>query len=122
MSTVYASFYTMSHIPCPESESSHDLVSQGLAQMNIDGKPVQGGIKVGGQCISGFTTNKAQGIHIPGNKAGLAGLSKASAANRDKGHTGIISFNGYANAVAYSSDSQLVSSNLYTTHRFMNHL
>ena len=64
MAYTYNTFYDQAHIPCTASDNNA-AVESGFAQVNIDGKTVRGGIKVGNQCLSGWLTTPTQGLINP---------------------------------------------------------
>lgn len=58
MSSTYNTFYEGAYIPCNPPQANAALES-GTAQINVDGVPVMGGIKVGGKChVGGYSTRE----------------------------------------------------------------
>jgi hypothetical protein len=81
MSSQYAAFYEMSHIPCPQNSADLYGAELGTGKLNIDGRfVVAGGVRIEGKCIP-MNVSKAAGYHVPGApmSGGIAGLAAAAA-------------------------------------------
>lgn len=95
----YLNFYEMSSIPC-SSESAHEIVSTGLAAVNIDGRHIQGGIKANGVCMSGGYSTEKYGLFSPtGNWPSSGSMFFANNLSYAIGGVGVASSN---NAVKLS--------------------
>jgi len=65
MSVNFNAWYESAFLPCPPA-SANAALEAGTAQVNVDGVPISGGIKVGGKCFTGGFSTRENG-YMPGN-------------------------------------------------------
>jgi hypothetical protein len=72
MSALYNTWYEQAVIPCPASHEHADAEA-GIGQVNVDGKVIKGGIKLGGVCHFGGVSTPTGG-YVTGVKGGGGGI------------------------------------------------
>jgi hypothetical protein len=57
--------FELSRIPCPQNAQIQHDIANGVAKLNIDGKPIYGGFTFNGQCHFGYESRPEGGYFNP---------------------------------------------------------